>query len=255
MKLIITDLDHTLLRSDKSISAHTVQVLEACRAAGYLIAFASARSESAMARFIEAIRPDAIISNGGAIVESKGEVIYQNRMSGEDVSQILGMCRQFTNGQGLITLDCDSGYYCNFMPHDPDRYAGYVHLDFAGFCKPSYKITAELERDEWGEEIVRVCPNCTVIGFTGEKWHRFAAKGSDKATALQILTKHLCMDLCDVIAFGDDCNDLGMLKLAGTSVAVANAIDEVRAVADHVTDSNDEDGVAAYLERAVLKKA
>ena len=71
-------------------------------------------------------------------------------------------------------------------------------------------------------------------------------------TLLQILADHMDIDMTDVIAFGDDVNDLGMLKLAGTAVAVSNAIDEVKAVADHVTDSNDQDGVAKFLEATIL---
>ena len=69
---------------------------------------------------------------------------------------------------------------------------------------------------------------------------------------MQILADHMGIDMTDVIAFGDDVNDLGMLKLAGTAVAVSNAIDEVKAVADHVTDSNDQDGVAKFLEATIL---
>ena len=97
-----------------------------------------------------------------------------------------------------------------------------------------------------------MCPNCSVLTFTGEKWRRFAAKNADKETALQILADHIGMDMTDVIAFGDDVNDLGMLKLAGTAVAVSNAIEDVKAVADHVTDSNDLDGVAKFLEATIL---
>lgn len=73
-------------------------------------------------------------------------------------------------------------------------------------------------------------------------------KNSDKETALNILTDYLDIDPTDVIAFGDDINDLGMLKLAGTAVAVSNAIDEVKAIADYTTDSNDQDGVARFLD-------
>ena len=255
MKLIVTDLDSTLLRSDKSLSERTVQVFEQCRAEGHLIAFASARSEAAMERFLHAIPPDAIISNGGAVVSVGSNPLFQNEMTREEVATVLSLCNHFTQGRGKITLDCKEGYFCNFVPQDPDRYNGYVPLDLTAFDHPAYKITAELERDEWAEEILRSCPGCTLINFTGEIWRRFAAKGSDKGHALQILSDALQVPLCDVIAFGDDTNDLAMLKLAGTSVAVANAIDEVKAVADHVTDSNNADGVAAYLERAVLKKA
>lgn len=254
MKLIVTDLDNTLLRSDKSISPYTVQVLEACRAKGYCIAFATARAESAMARQIAAVKPEIIISNGGAIISVGGEIIYKNLISAETAAVIVRMCRQFTDNNGLITADCDDGYYCNFVPRDPDRRAAHTYSDFADFAVPAYKITAELECEAWAREICRVCPACTVINFTGENWRRFAAKNSDKATALQILVDYIGVELTDVIAFGDDWNDLGMLKLAGAAVAVSNAIDEVKAIADDVTDSHDDDGVAVWLEKTILKK-
>ena len=69
---------------------------------------------------------------------------------------------------------------------------------------------------------------------------------------MKTLVEHIGIELNDVIAFGDDINDLGMLKLAGTAVAVSNAIEEVKAVADHITESNDQDGVAKFLERTIL---
>ncbi|MBQ8508477.1 MAG: HAD family hydrolase [Clostridia bacterium] len=252
MQLIITDLDNTLLRSDKSISEYTVNVFEKCRTQGYLVAFATARAENAITRFVEAIKPHIIVSNGGATINVNGEIIYRNPMEQDDVATIVKMCRQFTNDAGLITVECDEGYYCNFVPSDPDRYAAFTYSNFENFRIPAYKITSELENDEWVEEISRVCPDCTVINFTGEKWRRFAARNSDKETALKILADHIGIDMIDIIAFGDDTNDLGMLKLAGTSVAVSNAIDEVKAVADYITDNNDRDGVAKFLEKAIL---
>lgn len=253
MKLIVTDLDNTLLRSDKSISNYTIEVFEKCRQQGYIIAFATARAENAMVRFIEAIKPNIIISNGGATINVNGEIIYRNRLKGEDVAIIVEMCRQFTGNKGLITVECDEGYYCNFVPNDPDRRAAFTYSDFENFKTPAYKITSELENDEWGEEILGVCPECTLINFTGEKWRRFAAKNSDKETALNTLVNYIDIEPSDIIAFGDDTNDLGMLKIAGTAIAVSNAIDEIKAVADYITDSNDQDGVARFLDKMILK--
>lgn len=252
MRLIITDLDNSLLKSDKSISEFTVNVFKKCREKGFLIGFATARAENAMTRFIQAIKPDIIISNGGATINVKGNVIYRNLMSQEDVAAIVEMCRRFTSNKGLITVECDDGYYCNFVPNDPDRRAAFTYSDFEGFKKPCYKITAELEEDAWSENIVQACPDCTLTGFTGEKWRRFAAKNSDKETALKRLADHLGIAMRDVIAFGDDMNDIGMLKLAGTAVAVSNAIDEVKAIADHIADSNENDGVARFIEQVLL---
>jgi len=72
----------------------------------------------------------------------------------------------------------------------------------------------------------------------------------DKAHALQKVADYIGRDTADITVFGDSVNDIGMFKLAGTSVAVSNALDEVKAVADVVLPhSNDEDGVAKYLNR------
>ena len=251
MKLIITDLDNTLLRSDKSISEYTAKVFERIRAKGYLVAFATARG-CAMSRFVETIKPDIIVSNGGATISVNGEVIYRNLLSEKDVETIIVMCYEFTDGKALITVENDDGYYCNFVPNDLDRRSVFTYSDFKDFRAPAYKVSPELEKDEWAEAIVKACSNCSLLNFTGEKWRRDAASNSDKETALKILVEHIGIDLSDVVAFGDDINDLGMLKLAGTAVAVFNAIDEVKAVADHITESNDQDGVAKFLERTIL---
>ena len=72
----------------------------------------------------------------------------------------------------------------------------------------------------------------------------------DKAHALQKVADYINRDTNDITVFGDSINDIGMFKLAGTSVAVSNALDEVKAVADVVLPhSNDEDAVARYLEK------
>ena len=248
MKLIVTDLDNTLLRSDKSISDHSIDVLNKVRQKGHLVAFATARGY-AINRFVEVIRPDIIISNGGATVLVNGEIIYRNLLPADTVETILKMCQCFTDGKALITVENDEGYYCNFVPDDPDRRAVFTFSDFMDFNAPAYKVSPVLEKDEWAEAIAAACPNTSLLSFREEKWRRFASENSNKETALKVLVEHLGVSLNDVIAFGDDTNDLEMLKLAGTGVAVLNAIDEVKDIADFVTDSNDNDGVAKFLEK------
>ena len=67
--------------------------------------------------------------------------------------------------------------------------------------------------------------------------------------AIKFLSKHLNIPLEEIICFGDDFNDIGMLKLCGKGIAVSNAILEVKNIADEVTLSNNEDGVAKYIEK------
>jgi len=252
MKLIITDLDNTLLKSDKSISEYTVSIFAECRLRGHLIAFATARAEDTLTQLKKALKPNIIISNGGAVISVEGKKIHESFVSGKDVSTIIRMCRTFTEGKGFMTAHCNDGYYCNFEPSDPDRRAAYTYSDFISFEKAAYKISAELEDDKWAKEIARACPDIALIKYTGEKWLQFAAKDSNKETALQVLANYIGIDYNDIIAFGDDINDLGMLKLAGTSVAVSNAIENVKKAADHITESNDRDGVARFLEKAIV---
>ena len=252
MKLIVTDLDRTLLRSDKTISEHAVEVLNRCRKNGHLVVFATARAENGMTRFIEAVKPDAVISSGGAVISVNGVIIYEQTLSKNDVKTIISMCSQHTGGKGRMTAESTVGYFSNFEPDDPDRYNAFSYTDFNNFTLPCYKITAEIDSDEYGEAVAAACDDCSVISYSGELWQRFACKTSTKEDALKFLAKHLKIALSNVIAFGDDTNDIGMLKLAGTSVAVDNAIPEVQAVAHFITNSNDRDGVAEFINLNVL---
>lgn len=250
IKLILTDLDNTLLRSDKSISAYTLQVLKECHNQGFLIGFSSARGESASARFINATNPDVFISNGGATISVNGNIISETILSAETADFILSMCKNYTHSD--ITVEAIDGYYCNFVPKDPDRRAASKYSDFSCFHKPVYKITAELENPDWAAHIAHACPECSSYQFSGESWHRFASKEASKENAMRILADYLQLDLSSIAAFGDDINDLEMLRNAGMGIAVANAVTQVKASADHITNSNDEDGVARFIANHIL---
>lgn len=84
--------------------------------------------------------------------------------------------------------------------------------------------------------------------FTADFYFEFTARGIDKARALTHALPERGIDPAELIAFGDGQNDIPMLKLAGTGIAMANATDEVKRAADMVTCSNNEDGIAAALE-------
>ena len=99
MKLIVTDLDSTLLRSDKSISDHTVEIFKKCKEKGILLGFASSRAESAMTRFINAIDPDFLICSGGATVSIGGKIIHESLIQPQSVKTILKMSREENKGR------------------------------------------------------------------------------------------------------------------------------------------------------------
>ncbi|MDE7233439.1 MAG: HAD hydrolase family protein, partial [Ruminiclostridium sp.] len=88
--------------------------------------------------------------------------------------------------------------------------------------------------------------------FSDVDFYKFTKKGATKEKAAQIAAKSLGIAPEEVIAFGDDMVDLEMLRLCGCGVAMDNAIGAVKEIADAVTESNDRDGVAKYLEEMLL---
>ena len=87
-----------------------------------------------------------------------------------------------------------------------------------------------------------------VVSHMGTEAVELGPVGADKGAGLRWLCAHLDIDAADVLVFGDEINDLAMFSFAGRSVAVANASPTVRAAADEVTESNDDDGVAKVIE-------
>ncbi|MCR5543781.1 MAG: HAD hydrolase family protein, partial [Eubacterium sp.] len=90
--------------------------------------------------------------------------------------------------------------------------------------------------------------NCDFIHFTDGDWYKVTKAGINKETAIRKLSEKIGVGLENITAFGDDLADIGSLKMCGTGVAMGNALDVVKEAADVIIGSNDEDGIAEYLE-------
>lgn len=170
IKLIACDLDGTLLHSDKSISDYTIKVLEECRARGIMIAFATARSERGAIRAVAPFTPDFIISSGGTKISCGGDMIYSSLIPPEVVREIIAMCRHFTSGKGEITVETDSGHFWDYRckPHENTVESNCIYTDFKDFDEPAYKVTAELDSEEFCNEIIERYPQLAYSGYRGE---------------------------------------------------------------------------------------
>lgn len=254
IKLIVTDLDRTLLRTDKSISDYTASVFKKCREKGILTAIATARSETAARRYIEWINPDIVVSCGGALVRSGYKIMYRSVLSA-DISDKLIFELLHNSNVGFITVETDNGYYVNYS--EPSDHPDYNHSIYCDFKTPlgidTYKITVEIYDNNTADYFVNKYKECNVLKFSGESWHRFANINADKAFALSQAIEGLNISFSEVAAFGDDFNDVEMLKACGIGIAVDNAITEAKDAADYICDSNDNDGVASWIERNILQ--
>lgn len=251
IRLIAADLDGTLLRTDKTISDRTVAALERCRAQGILTAFATARSETASARFSARFAPDVFISNGGALARRGGTVLYRAVIPCALANGIFRDCLA-SPAIAQITCETDKGYF-NSLPLDTGwpgwmDYANSVHWDFihALDCD-AYKIVLRTGEENAAANIAQKHPSIRVQHFTGESWYVICHREATKWNAIRHVAARLGIPIAEIAAFGDDYNDIEMLRNCGIGVAMANAQPEAMAAADCVCASNDEDGLALWI--------
>lgn len=254
-KLILMDLDGTLLRSDKTISNYTLSVIEKCKAVEMLIGISTARGESNAQKFLTAVRPDVVISSGGALIRYKGKPLCTNGFSAEETCLLIRAAQELTNAQCEITVDTLDKYYWNYKV-DPQAYdaswGATVYTDYTDFRELSLKICVELSDESLARQIAARVDGCDCVRFSGSDWYKFSSRLATKEMAIEELRAKLSISEADILAFGDDLADIGMLRVCGKGVAMGNAVPAVKAIADDVTESNDEDGVARYLERVIL---
>lgn len=255
IKLIISDLDKTLLDSDKIISDYTSAVLQKCKQRGIKVAFATARSEHSCREYVLQINPDAIISNGGALVRIGDETVYRATVDIATSNSFIEQCLKEREVQ-CITVETDKGYFLNLhVDEDEKSWAEYqptVYSDFVnGIDSDAYKITVHISDDETALRIAGMFSTLSVIKFAGEKWYRYADKNADKWHGVEALIRHLGITAQECAAFGDDYNDVEMIKNC-VGIAVSNALDEVKTAADFICGSNDDNGVAKWISENIL---
>lgn len=250
-RLLLFDLDGTLLRSDKAISRRTLKALRECRHNGILIGVSTSRSELNALSFIKELQPDVLIVSGGALVKYNGEYIYKAEFSKEETGQMIAAAREVCGTDCEITIDTIDSHYWNYKidPRQQDQSWGdSIYTDFDGFNESSLKMCVEIFDERQAERLREVLHDCDCIRFSDGYWYKFTKKTATKENAILEISAVCGISTEEMTAFGDDYADIGMLRLCGRGIAMGNAIDEVKEKADLVIGSNDEDGIAEYLE-------
>ncbi|MGG0007229.1 HAD family hydrolase [Bacillus tropicus] len=236
-KIIISDLDGTLLRSDKTISEKSINILRECKNNGDELIFATARPPRAIKQYIpNVLKSEIIICYNGALV-----------LKGNDILEIIEIATKYNLHQ--ICLEIGDKLYSNF---DVTDYFGNVPCEIMdvrdlNFEKASKAIICT--KGSINKEFIKELPDeCRgVITDDGTLCQIMHAEVS-KWNSIQYVLQHLNRDVSEVIAFGDDYNDMEMIEKCGIGVAMSNAVEELKAVAKVIAKSNDEDGVATFLE-------
>lgn len=250
-KLLLFDLDGTLLRSDKTISSKTLQALQKCRQNGVLIGVSTSRSGQNALSFIDDLQPDILITSGGALVKYQHEYIYKAEFSKEETQKMIAAARTVCGADCEITIDTTHSHYWNYKidPKKQDKSWGdSIYTDFKDFDKSALKMCVEIFDERQACMLQEILPDCDGVRFSDGYWYKFTKKTATKEYAIERVCMHCGIKPEEIMAFGDDYADIGMLQLCGKGIAMGNAIDAVKTSADLIIGSNDADGIADYLE-------
>lgn len=262
-KLLVLDLDGTLTNSKKEISETNLKTLIQLQQSGVRIVLASGRPTYGIVPLAETLQLKKyggfILSyNGGEIIEwSTGEILYKNLLPNE----VLPMLYDESKSVNLTILTYDEQYILTENPSD-----GYVQKE-AFLNKMQIRPV-----DNFLEAAPVPLPKCLIVGdpqqlmqteaelslrlqgiisvYRSEPYFlEVVPLGIDKARSLAVLLDKLGLTREEMVAMGDGYNDRSMIEFAGMGIAMANAQDPVKQVADYVTLSNDQDGVAVAVKQ------
>lgn len=256
--LICTDLDGTLLRNDKSISRENSEAIEYFKSEGGYFTFITGRMPCTARSLYEKIKPNAPIGciNGGGIYDfARGEYLWSITLP-QDVIELVEYALNGVPNMGVQVNSLDNVYFCaensamvNFRKNTglPDLAADYKNFD-----KPIAKIVFG---DENPESIAKLAylldnhPRSAEFDYirSEKTLYEILPKGSSKGNLLPRLAEILGVKMSRTVAVGDYNNDVSMIRAAGVGIAVANATNEAKAAADHITVSNEENAIAKII--------
>lgn len=268
-KLIVLDVDGTLLNSSRELTKRTVQTLRKVQQMGIHLALASGRPTYGLLQLAKAIELGTydgyIISyNGAQVMDARtGQIIFERRIDPQMVpylekkAQKMGFTMAYYDGNEVVSTDITN-------PHIVDE------AEMNGMTLRQ-DDTLSIAMDDWPAEVMLVSDDEQALSALAEHMERHLNGVMDtihsnpyylevvgyqvgKSYAMSALVQKMGIQMAEVLAIGDGEADINMLQMAGTGVAMANATDAVRRCADFTTLSNDQDGVALAIEKAIVQE-
>ena len=248
MKAIITDLDRTLLHTDKQVSEYTVDVLKQCRNSGILVMAASARPLRDILIYRDLIGFDAITATNGAVIalpDKKLEFGIPTEIGEAVLADILYFPNIF------LSIETSKGLYSN---RDIPIWEPVIYDQFPKLPEDIilYKILASSQEPQLYDGIDSILPKEVYHTIANAELVQIMSTAATKWNGIQHMLSHFGISPTEAVYFGDDNDDIEPITKCGKGVAVKNGIPAVLEVADYITDSNDLDGVAKFIETLLL---
>lgn len=241
-KLIALDMDGTVLDDDQLVSADNKKWIQKALEQGVTVCFATGRELRKITPYMTEIGMETpiVAVNGSEVWENPQRLMKRHTIDDQWVEKFVTMAQKHDL---WIWVTAVEGKY-NLKTWDSSLLGNHQWLKF-GF---------HTEHDDIRKEIYEELAPFDVFEITNSHPHNleFNPKGINKAFGLNTVCELLDIDMSQVLAMGDSTNDVAMLRAAGLGVAMGNAQDEVKDIADLVTVTNNENGVAKIIREVVL---
>lgn len=265
-KVIALDMDGTLLNSDKVITQKTKTALMAAREKGVKVVLASGRPIDGLKQYLNELNlvdtDEYVLSYNGCLVQETktNSIIHEVGLKGEDLHYIYDLSTKFgvnihafSSKQGLITPK--NSKYTEFEARLNNIDINIVDFNKVDKDENIIKIML-IDEPEILDKAIASLPKEAYEKYTIVKstphFLEIINKNGNKGEGLKALAKHLNITHEEIIAVGDAGNDIEMIEYAGLGVAMANATEEVKKVANFHTNSNNDDGIATIIEKYIM---
>ena len=262
-KIIFIDIDGTLRNDKKEITGKTKEAIQKAIEKGIYVVLCSGRPRE----YVEEVSKKALTSsyligcNGGEIYDYKEKkTMYINALENEAVIALWQIAERYdiqlimiSNGKRIVRKQTDDNTDIlleepieNFIIDNPVTQCVFSSLNLENIRNSKEEIN-----DIKKIEIVNLSKCLVNNKFPKEKpfFLDITCKDTSKGNAIKKLCEYLKIDLKDSVAIGDSYNDVTMFEIVGHSVAMENAPEDIKRIVDEVTDTNNEDGVAKFLEK------
>lgn len=260
IKLIATDMDGTLLTTNKRLPQDFAQVVRALKQQGVSFCIASGRQYASLRRDLEALVPDLIfIAENGALIMEQDEQLFIEALDASDLPTIVRAAQGLSgvypvicrSDCALVDKSASEAFVTELRMYYEqtfviDDLAG-ACADFHDVCKVAFYDAGNAATHALPMLLERLGAHHSVI-LSGQDWVDVMKPGVNKGRALRMLQRIKGITSEECMAFGDYLNDYEMLESVGESYAMENALPELKQIARHIAPSNDEDGVMRVIK-------